>query len=216
MKRSLKSSPENNEFMRFILSLLILGMLSCNKKESETTSDTIVSDSSETREPVSRMLIIPGKSIGNISIGMRSDDLEPLLGKPDLSDAAMGKAWLTWFSKVADSITGNELNIYTTYKDNTMREKVVRQVRITSPEFKTADGLSTGKSLAEFQKIYPNLELSGKYDTETANPITVYDVKGEGIAFEFEDNFCVGIIIHQDGKKVSEEYLSFHPDMVPM
>jgi hypothetical protein len=202
--------------MRYLALILSICLFACNNKKEEVVDETIPIDSTSVPVISSKMLIIPGEKIGNISLGQNAGELESILGKPDVSDAAMGKAWITWFSKVSDTVTGNELNIYTTYKDNEMMEKVVRQIRITSNEFKTAEGLSTGKSLAEIQKIYPEIEQTGKYDMETNTPVTVYDDTESGIAFEFEDNTCVGIIIHEKEKKVSEEYLSFHPDMVPM
>jgi hypothetical protein len=201
--------------MKYLLFILSLVLLSCQgKKETETedmTTDTIAKPATNTR-----LLILPGKSIGNIALEDNAADLESILGKPDLSDAAMGKAWLTWFSKVSDTVTGNELNVYTTYKDNELTEKVVRQIRITSDEFQTPDKLSTGRSLSEIQKIYPDLKSIGSFDLETPNPVTVYDAVDEGIAFEIEKDRCVGIIIHQKGRKVSEEYITFHPDMKPM
>lgn len=189
-------------------------IVSCNgKKEAE---ETVVVDSVSVPKINSRLLIVPGKNIGNIAIEMNADSLQTILGKPDLSDAAMGKAWLTWFSKVSDTVTGNELNIYTEYKDDEMKEKVVRQIRITSDEFLTADSIHTGKSLDDISKIFPKIKLIGKYDTTTPTPVSVYDAVDEGIAFETENNICTGIIIHPKGRPVSEEYITFHPDMLPM
>lgn len=202
--------------MRYLLFILSIAILSCNKKEEKIIDPVVVTDSVAVEKVSTKMQIVPGQSIGNISLLQNAETLETILGKPDLSDAAMGKAWLTWFSKVSDTVTGNELNIYTTYKDQEMSEKVVRQVRITSDEFKTPDGMATGKSLSEIQQFYPNLELVGVYDHETSTPISVYDDSGSGIAFEFENNICSGIIIHEKGEKVTDQYLSFHPDMKPM
>ncbi|RZJ29672.1 MAG: hypothetical protein EOO48_06950 [Flavobacterium sp.] len=198
-------------------SLLLIIAFGCNgKKESNEPDVDLVK--ADTVKPVSntRLLIIPGQSIGNISLELNAENIENILGKADLSDAAMGKAWLTWFSKVSDSVTGNELNIYTEYKDNEMTEKVVRQIRITSDEFKTAEGIGTGKSIDAISKIFPSIKMVGKYDTETNFPVTLYDAVDDGIAFEAENNVCTGIIIHQKGRSVSEVYISFHPDMKPM
>ncbi len=203
--------------MKYLLLTLCVFLFSCNRKENnepdtvQTPADTVHTAVADTR-----LLIIPGKSIGNISLEQNAESLDSILGKADLSDAAMGKAWLTWFSKVSDTVTGNELNIYTTYKDNEMREKVVRQVRITSDEFKTADGLATGKSLADIRKVYPEIAKIGGYDLETSNPVLIYDSVPDGIAFETEKDSCTGIIIHEKGKEVAKEYITFHPDMKPM
>jgi hypothetical protein len=200
----------------FIYILLGIAMVCCNGKKETDQLDTTAADSVATPKINQRLLIAPGKSIGNIALEQNADNLQAILGKPDLSDAAMGKAWLTWFSKVSDTVTGNELNIYTEYKDNELREKVVRQIRITSNEFKTKDGISTGKSLDEISKIFPGIKLIGRYDANTPYPVLVYDVLEQGIAFEAENNICTGIIIHRNGQRVSEEYITFHPDMLPM
>jgi hypothetical protein len=201
----------------FLIVMFSMAIVSCNgKKEDDTVDTSIVADTLVAKEVSTKMLIVPGKSIGNVWLLQNADSLEILLGKPDLSDSAMGKAWLTWFSKVSDTVTGNELNIYTSYKDDKMDMKVVRQVRITSREFKTSAGISTGKSLSEVKESFPNIKIVGKYDMETNTPVIVYDDVDSGIAFEFENNTCSGIILHEIGKKVSEEYLSFHPDMKPL
>ena len=165
-----------------------------------------------------KLLIVSGQSIGNISINQDASELESILGQPDLSDAAMGKAWLTWFSKISDSITGNELNIYTTYRpdDPDLKEKIVRQIRITSSDFKTANDISTSSTLADIMAAFPNITETGQYDHETDNPVFVYDDIASGIAFEIEDNICTGIIIHEKNKAVGKEYITFHPDMKPM
>ena len=204
--------------MKFVILLLALGIVSCNNKKDAEENVNVVADSIPATDVSDKMLIVPGERIGNIFIGQNADQLESILGKADLSDAAMGKAWLTWFSKVSTGITGNELNVYTAYRDDDpdLTEKVVHQIRITSDEFKTAKGISTGKTLEEVKQQYPDIELSGKYDHETPNPVSVYDDAEAGIAFEMENDICTGIIIHSKDKKVGDEYISFHPDMTPM
>src|SRR5207244_3305346 len=95
-------------------------------------------------------LIVAGKSIGKINLGMNDSLLGVVLGKADMSDAAMGKAWLTWYGKKPDEHNNKtELNIFTSYKDTSMREKVVQQVRTTSPFFSTASGLHVYSSLQD-------------------------------------------------------------------
>jgi hypothetical protein len=199
--------------MRYLIFILILAVSGCKNEPKESQPVAVEMPAPAVPE---KLLVIPGQSIGHIALAQNSETLEPILGKPDLSDAAMGKAWLTWFSKVSGSVTGNELNVYTTYKDNEMREKVVRQIRITSRDFRTADGLHTGKPLADFQKIHPDLKLVGQYDHETSTPISVYDDAEAGIAYEFENGICSGIIVHERGRKVADDYLAFHPDMHPL
>lgn len=204
--------------MNKLFAILLIAIIAngCNGKKEAGEADSTGVDTIAESNVNPRLLIVPGQSIGNIKLELKADSLENILGKPDLSDAAMGKAWLTWFSKVSDSVTGNELNVYTTYKDNELREKIVRQIRVTSNEFKTKDDIHTGKTLDEIAEFFPEIQLIGRYDTNTSYPVSVYDVVDEGIAFETENNVCTGIIIHRKGEKVSEEYITFHPDMLPM
>lgn len=91
---------------------------------------------------------------------------------------------------------------------------MVRQIRITSPKFNTQNEISTGKSLQEIQKAFPNIKLLAKYtDEKTKNLVEIYDSEANGIAFEFTQNECTAIIIHTKGKKVTEEYITLHPNM---
>lgn len=197
---------------KIALALIGISLLSCSDKkasavETEKTSDSIVKYVPP--EIIDRQqLIIQGKSIGLTQLAQNAETLSSL-GKPDFSDAAMGKAWATWYSKDGQK---KELNIYTTYKDSEMKEKVIRQIRITSPEFKTSEGIAIGKLLTDIQKSYPEIKLVGKYNAD-GKSIQLYDAMDSGIAFEIENDSCIGIIIHETGKKVTEEYITLHPDM---
>lgn len=197
---------------KIALALIGISLLSCSDKkasavETEKTSDSIVKYVPP--EIIDRkQLIIPGKSIGLTQLGQNAETLSSL-GKPDFSDAAMGKAWATWYSKDGQK---KELNIYTTYKDSEMKEKVIRQIRITSPEFKTSDKIATGKSLNDIQKSFPKVKLVGEYNAN-GKTVQLYDDTDSGIAFEIENDLCIGITIHETGKKVNDEYITLHPDM---
>ncbi|RZK58182.1 MAG: hypothetical protein EOO91_08780 [Pedobacter sp.] len=55
-------------------------------------ADSLKMDSAD-----AKFLIVPGKSIGKFYLGQNVIELDSILGKPDLSDAAMGKAWSIWY-----------------------------------------------------------------------------------------------------------------------
>ena len=196
---------------KIALALIGISLLSCSDKKASAV-ETEKTDSIVKYIPPEiidhQQLIIPGKSIGLTQLGQNAETLASL-GKPDFSDAAMGKAWATWYSKDGQK---KELNIYTTYKDSEMKEKVIRQIRITSPEFKTSEGIAIRKLLNDIQKSYPEIKLVGKYNAD-GKSIQLYDAMDSGIAFEIENDLCIGIIIHEMGKKVTEEYITLHPDM---
>lgn len=168
------------------------------------------------QQPAANKLIVPGESVGQTSIGTDAATLATILGKPDASDAAMGKAWLTWNGKKDEHNNITTLNIYTTYKDSTMREKTVQQIRTTSSYFSTASGIQVYSSLADIRKQFPAIKKVAQYNDDGRN-IVIYDDKEMGIAFEIaaanEQQICTGIIIHKKGEAVTNVYMFLHPGM---
>lgn len=185
--------------------------------DSSAKADEVLQASPSAETNAANSLIVAGKSIGNVGLGMNDSILETQFGKPDMSDAAMGKAWLTWYGKKPDEHNNKtQLNIYTTYKDTSMREKTVQQVRTTSSFFKTADELHVYSSLEDIKAKFPQLKKAATYK-DKGREITVYDDQQQGIAFEIvtadTQNICTGIIIHKPGVKVTQVYISLHPEM---
>lgn len=164
-------------------------------------------------------LIIPGKILGHISLGDDAATLESKLGKADFSDAAMGKAWITWYGKgKEEGPQKTELNVYTTYKDSTMSVKTVQQIRTTSPFFITMDSVGVTVSMEKIRSAFPGLKKVGSYREEKSNvAISVYDDQAKGIAFEVDETakpgVCKGIILHTPGVNVLDTYIMLHPDM---
>ena len=170
----------------------------------------------DAENPESVPLIIAGESVGKIALGTDASKLQNILGKPDMSDAAMGKAWTTWYGKKRDEHNNKtELDIYTAYKDTSMREQTVQQIRTTSSFFVTADSIHVYSSLDEIKNKYA-VKKSAHYNSD-GRTITLYDDKQKGIAFEIASantqNICVGIIIHPKDKSVNDIYIMLHPDM---
>lgn len=123
---------------------------------------------------------------------------------------------LPWKGRRDEHNNATELNVYTTYKDSTMNEKTVQQVRTTSSFFTTANNIHVYSSLSEIRQAFPLIQKSASYNEDGRN-IHIYDVINEGIAFEVADagsqQICTGIIVHQKGKKVTEIYIMLHPGM---
>ncbi|NUY79716.1 hypothetical protein HUK80_02320 [Flavobacterium sp. MAH-1] len=199
----------------WILSTCIFAV-SCKKAEPEITPEITSIDSTSVivESPKPQTDIVPGEKIGNIEIGMDSEKLQ-FLGTPDLSDAAMGKAWLTWYSANSEAVSGKyELNVFTNYKDDEMKQKVVRLIRVTSPDFHI-DSVSTGKTLATIENRFPKIRYTGGYPYDkTKESVELYDDQDGGIAFEFLNDSCIGIIVHPKEEDVSKYYRTFRPDLV--
>lgn len=142
-------------------------------------------------------LIVPGKSAGYITINGSADSVVNLLGKPDFNDAAMGSVLITWYNK--HDTAADKISIFARHNYGSPDEAVahIRKIMITSPEFKTADGLGTGQTLSDYQKSYTLSPMSSY--VEKGKKIKVYEAKGKGIAFGIDslsDN-GVSIFIHR-------------------
>lgn len=182
-----------------------------------TTATTITDTAAEKEKSIAAdRLIVPGESIGKTHLGMDAALLQDLLGKPDMSDAAMGKAWLTWRGKRDEHNNVPQLNIYTTYKDSTMREKTVQQIRSTSSYFSTQNKIHVYSSLKEITQLFPDIKKAAQYNDDGRN-VVIYDEQQQGIAFEIasanEQQICTGIIVHKKGENVTAVYMFLHPDM---
>ncbi len=186
-------------FMR-LLSFILLLWSCTSKPATESTLPSVPEDisvsapkldttSAEVPATSTDWDIVPGKRIGKTQLGDDPEMLLQRLGTPDASDAAMGKAWLVWRGK-----NGGELAVFTSYADSNMVRKAVKQVYITSSRFQTAEGIHTGMSLPEIQRIFPDGHLQ---NTETEKR---YDVEAKGISFEAEkSNRCNAVMIYTPG-----------------
>jgi hypothetical protein len=206
------------------LVVLCFCIVSCgqNNEPAAVNSDTITKKNNadtiikSQQQSVSDKLIVPGESIGKTSIGADAASLENILGKPDASDAAMGKAWLTWNGKRDEHNNATTLNVYTTYKDSSMSKKTVQQVRTTSSYFSTSNGIHVYASFAAINNQFPDIKKLAHYNDD-GRDIVIYDDKQNGIAFEIasanEQQICTGIIVHKKGEAVTNVYMFLHPDM---
>jgi hypothetical protein len=203
-------------------SLIILGMIStisCHSKSEnkKNEANSIV----QTGEPAKAnklpktdtltqnsnkdWLLVPGKSAGNTRINEDAEKVYTSLGKPDGGDAAMGKSVAIWYSR-HDS-TSYSTSIYTIRDMGNNPVALVKQIRVTSPTFKTKDNIHVTSSLSDIRKIYV-LQIAEKFK-DAKREYAVYDSK-EGIAFEIDaDEKCVAITIHESGKAIPGTYLKF-------
>jgi hypothetical protein len=156
--------------------------------------------------------IVPGKSIGKVEMGMIDTSLQILLGKPDFSDAAMGKAWLTWYGKKPDEHNNKtQLNVYTSYSDTGMRDKSVQQIRTTSSFFRTVQNIHVYSSLDDIKIAFPGIKKISQ-SADDAKKFMVYDDVNNGIAFEIINangqQICRAIFVHVKGKGVRDIYIA--------
>ncbi len=152
-------------------------------------------------------LVVPGRSLGSLKIGADVATLATY-GPPDYSDAAMQKAWATWFGSGHPAA---QLDVYSTMVPGQDTHKAVQAVRATSTYFRLANGLRNGSSLHQIRECYGRLPLAASYQLK-AGPRYLYDNVALGIAFELDGqastSTCRALVVHQPGQAVSKIYLA--------
>jgi hypothetical protein len=146
-------------------------------------------------------LIVPGQSIGQTHLGRFGADALARLPKPDADDSGMGKYRSVWLSKnQADrKDTLYIFSIANGPRDIQPRSGVsIQLIRVTSPWYHTANGISTGKTLSQILGSYP-----GARPTDQSRDL--YDDANQGIAFEFAGSvttksLCIAIMVHPAGQ----------------
>lgn len=175
------------------------------KKVADTVFNTIIS--AEEKLVSDLALIVPGKSIGKISLKENAEEVYKTLGKPDSGDAAMGKSLSTWYAN--HNPKGYQTQIFCSRymgspDENTSR---VKQIRVTSPYFKTKEGIGTGAVLAQIQAKFKVIKTASFKNKKP--PYAIFDNQ-KGIAFEVSGGKCTAVIIYLPGDRGGITYLSFH------
>lgn len=145
-------------------------------------------------------LIIPGQSIGQTYLGRNGAFYLNKLPKPNAVDVGMSQTRQVWVSKKGGQRT-DTLFIHTVSNGalnvQPLQGVTIDNIRVTSPWFHTPGGLSTGSTLAQIRRHFPN-----------ARPVdrdrTLYDDAKLGIAFEFAQSAtvgapCIAIMVHPSG-----------------
>jgi hypothetical protein len=199
-----------NKLASIILFGLGIGLISCKSSPRiQDKADSIASIESGPGKIIDeRFLIVPGRSVGEISLGEDMVVVSKRLGKPDAGDAAMGKAWGIWYN--IGSKDKDELAIYSAYRDTSMRVKEVKQIRITSIVYKTQDGFTTQRTMNDTELRFPGMEQVATYLNENQDTVLVYDAQSDGIGFEFLKGRGISITIHTKNVAVNHTYLTLH------
>ena len=152
-------------------------------------------------------LVVPGRSLGNITLGADAASLAAL-GRATFSDAAMQKAWSTWRgSRPADGSAPTQLDVYTAPTGNNVDHHTVQVVRATSPWFHLASGLRPGTRLGTIRQIHGQLPLATTYRV-AGRPHYLYDDVKRGIAFETDGtvsgSHCEAVLVHLPGQTITK------------
>jgi hypothetical protein len=141
-----------------------------------------------------------GRRIGKIELSMTRQQVHQKLGKPGGS-YKMGRGLVGeyWSSPTG---TGNDVRIV-------YRGGKVIQIKVTSPSFKTPEGLTTESGLAEVRQSYQNLKKTRHFVHGSGGGlIEYYDDVRRGITFEFTapdsetpDFKPYAIVVHLPGRR---------------
>ena len=161
-----------------------------SQSEATATNTTGSLPDTQTKTP-DEGLIVAGKSVGPIQLGDPDSLLLDWLGKPDYSDAAMGKAVLAWYQ---DSAT-HQVAVFTARNMGNDETARIKQIRVTSPYYTTAEGLCANSSAAQISDHYDTQQVETY--AKDGQEYTVLDTK-QGIAFELNPrDSCVAIIVYE-------------------
>ena len=155
-------------------------------------------------------LVVPGRSLGNITLGADAASLAAL-GRATFSDAAMQKAWSTWRgSRPATGDTPTQLDVYTAPAGANIYHHTVQVVRATSPWFHLASGLRPGTQLGTIRQAYGQLSLATTYRVAGRSRYLYDDVK-RGVAFETDGTAsgsrCQAVLVHLPGQAIAKAAL---------
>jgi hypothetical protein len=171
-------------------------------------------------------LIEPGLGVGQVRIGESREAIHSALGKPAAADAAMGgKLTEVWRSGpgLGSKTNGRKEELEIFFQGpgaggDQRKPTLVVQIRVTSPYFRTASGISVNSSLAEIKKVYPHSESEEDKDWEQSLPPGSDKTSKEGlvdqvagIAFEFR----AGARANEDKPGYCLAIHVFHPGITP-
>ena len=198
--------------MRFLfIALPLLALAACQSHSSDTTTAQVAPlppVAVDAASPVAAadsaapFWVEPGRSLARLRLGADAGPALAPLGKPSFADAAMQKAWGTWYGK--DSAR-TQVDVYTAPQNNDVDHHTVQLVRTTSREFRLPNSLGVGSALSEIQAAYGQLPLATTYQLK-AGPRYLYDDVKQGVAFETDgqaaDSRCRAVIVHLPGQAV--------------
>jgi hypothetical protein len=143
-------------------------------------------------------IITADEGIGRVHLGETIDEVHAVLGPPKLSDAGItGRLWEIWRSGPAfegKRLNGvEELEVYfTKERSGFSGPSIVRQLRVTSPFFRTPSEISIRSSFSEIINSFPNLRRDEELtyalnEGQNEKEFEIFVDRTRGIAFEFRN-----------------------------
>lgn len=190
--------------MGMLAACLLIAACGGNHNARQVPQDTVTT-ASQSLLPDNNLLV-PGKSVGFFLLGDADSTVIQELGKPDWGNAAMGKAVSVWYT---DDEPDFPFSLFTSRDMGNDETARIKQIRVTSPRFKTVQSVGVGSSLRDISDTYP-LQIVETYN-QNGQTYTVYNAN-EGIAFEVDTAYtCVAVIVHDPDVHISS-YAPLRPE----
>jgi len=188
-------------FKKVILTISVLIVLSAcssggekSPTQEHLSSKGSLSISSDKKTAVNQeLLLLPGISAGRVKLGQDAKEVYAKLGKADAGDASMQKSVSIWYKNHDQE--SYSTSIYTVRDTGDNPAAKIQQVRVTSPEFKTEEGIGVSSTLELIKQKYSVTKLTDI--TDRGRVLVIYDSMA-GIAFETDiKGICKAVIIHR-------------------
>ncbi|HWB59556.1 MAG TPA: hypothetical protein VG733_08690 [Chthoniobacteraceae bacterium] len=180
-----------------------------------------MSFATQAAKPSKADLIVPGSNIGNTFLGPNGWHYLDRLPLPPISEGHMSQRDYLWISGKPPRV--HSLYIHTTANAPLDAKPVdgetIDEIRITSPEFRTGDGLKCGSTYAQILAVFPKIRPGDGRETG------IYFDRARGIAFEFEgkpdgDSPCIAITVFPPGlprlatRQQIDDFIKYHPSLL--
>ncbi len=166
-------------------------------------------------------VILPGRSIGNLQVGEKTDHLQRL-GKPQKGDAGMCKSLGRWFYG-RNKDQSKELDVFSECDPDDEMRPHVKWIRTTDPGFKTRSGIGVNSSFKDIKAVYPDLVTVASYTSasDSTQQMIILNARAKGITFEVpafnnlpqKGGLCTALVVHDPDKKMPSLYFSFYKEL---
>ncbi len=174
----------------------ILAVSACTQPEKNATSPEKNGSQTAThtdtlKQNNTRQRIVPGQRIGRIALGENADSLRNFLGKPDATGAAMGSGSMTWKTQ------NDRVTVFYTHNMGMPDEQLarIRRIRVTSPEFHTANGFHTGLPITDYPEFGTLKTL--RTGVPKDDRLRVYQLPGLTFETDPATQRCTAITVHR-------------------
>jgi hypothetical protein len=103
-------------------------------------------------------LVVPGRSVGDVRLGMSLDDVKGVWGEPSYTPFYHGMQWYYFGARGPDTKKLCDTGV-------AVRNGKVSAARSFDPAYRTADGLGVGSTLPDLTRVHgnPNVQMSQVY-----------------------------------------------------